>query len=99
MKLNCLIIDDEPFAGKGMEEYIREVEFLQLIAKCENPLKASGYLEKEMIDLIFLDIQMPGLSGIDFLKSLQNPPMIIFTTAFPEYAVEGYALDILDYLV
>jgi len=67
MKLNCLIIDDEPVARKGMEEYVKEVEFLQLIAKCENPMKAAPYLEQGIVDLIFLDIRMPKISGIEFL--------------------------------
>lgn len=99
MKLNCLIVDDEPMARKGMEEYIREVEFLHLIAKCENPLKATSFLAQHKVDLIFLDIQMPKLSGIEFLRTLKDPPMVIFTTAFSDYALEGYSLDIIDYLV
>ena len=99
MKLNCLIIDDEPVARKGMEEYVREVEFLQLVAKCENPMKAASYLEQGLVDLIFLDIRMPKISGIEFLKSLKDPPMVIFTTAYSEYALEGYSLNVMDYLV
>ena len=99
MTLHCLIIDDEPVARKGMEEYVKEVEFLHLVAKCENTLKATSYLEQGAVDLIFLDIRMPKLSGIDFLKSLRNPPMVIFTTAYSEYALEGYALEVMDYLV
>jgi DNA-binding LytR/AlgR family response regulator len=99
MKLNCLIIDDEPVARKGMEEYVREVEFLNLVAKCESPLKAIVFLESGNIDLLFLDIHMPKLSGIEFLKILTNPPMVIFTTAYSEYALEGYSLNIMDYLV
>ena len=99
MKLNCLIIDDEPFARQGLEEYVRELEFLQLVAKCESATKAATFLNDDKIDLIFLDIQMPKLSGIEFLKTLLNPPMVIFTTAFAEYAVEGYSLDVIDYLL
>lgn len=99
MKLNCLIIDDEPVARKGMEEYVREIDFLNLVAKCENPLKATTYLNEGGIDLLLLDIQMPRLSGIEFLKTLKNPPMVIFTTAFSEYALEGYSLDVIDYLM
>jgi DNA-binding LytR/AlgR family response regulator len=99
MKLTCLIIDDEPVARKGLEEYVNEIEFLQLVAQCENPLKASRYLNEQTIDLIFLDIHMPKLSGIDFLKGLRNPPLVIFTTAYSDYALEGYSLDIVDYLV
>ncbi|HYC86866.1 MAG TPA: LytTR family DNA-binding domain-containing protein [Chryseosolibacter sp.] len=97
--MNCLIIDDEPIARKGLEEYVRDIEFLHLVGQCDNPLKASGYLTEHQIDLIFLDIHMPRITGIDFLKTLRNPPLVIFTTAFPQYALEGYALDVTDYLV
>jgi DNA-binding LytR/AlgR family response regulator len=99
MKLNCLIIDDEPIARKGIAEYVKEVDFLHLIAQCENPLKVASELKRHTIDLIYLDIQMPKLSGIEFLKSLPNPPLTIITTAHPGYALEGYTLDIVDYLV
>ena len=99
MKLTCLIIDDEPVARQGLGEYVNEIEFLQLVAQCENPLKASRYLNEQTIDLIFLDIHMPKLSGIEFLKGLRNPPLVIFTTAYSDYAVEGYSLDIVDYLM
>lgn len=99
MKLNCLIVDDEPVARKGLEEYVRDVEFLALAGKCENAMKATTFLNQGNIDLLLLDIHMPKLSGIDFLKTLKNPPMVIFTTAYSDYALEGYALDIIDYLV
>jgi DNA-binding LytR/AlgR family response regulator len=99
MKMNCLIVDDEPIARKGMEEYVREVEFLHLVGQCENPMKASALLSEHHVDLLLLDIQMPKLSGIEFLKTLRNPPLVILTTAFPEYALEGYTLDVTDYLV
>ncbi len=99
MKLNCLIIDDEPVARKGMMEYASEIEFLHVVAQCENALKASTYLKEGTIDLLLLDIQMPKLSGIEFLKSISNPPMAIFTTAYSEYAIEGYSLNVIDYLV
>jgi len=99
MKLTCLIIDDEPVARKGLEEYVMEIDFLQLVAQCENPLKAASYLKEQSIDLIFLDIHMPKVSGIDFLKTLRNPPLVIFTTAYSEYALEGYSLDVIDYLM
>lgn len=99
MKLNCLIVDDEPVARKGMAEYVNEVEFLNLVAQCDNALKATAVMSEHEIDLIFLDIQMPKLTGIDFLKTLKNPPLVIFTTAFSEYAVEGYSLDVVDYLM
>jgi DNA-binding LytR/AlgR family response regulator len=99
MKLNCLIVDDEPLARKGMEEYVKEIAFLQLAGSCENAVKASAYLNEGKIDLMLLDIQMPKISGIEFLKTLKNPPLVIFTTAFSEYALESYSLDVIDYLV
>lgn len=99
MKLNCLIVDDEPVARKGLEEYVQEIEFLQCVASCENALKASPYLNQQTIDLIYLDIHMPKVTGIDFLRSLKNPPLTILTTAYSDYAVEGYTLDVIDYLV
>ena len=99
MILNCLIVDDEPLARKGMEEYVKEISFLQLTGSCENAVKASAFLNEGTIDLMLLDIQMPKLSGIEFLKTLKNPPLVIFTTAFSEYALESYSLDVIDYLV
>jgi DNA-binding LytR/AlgR family response regulator len=99
MKLNCLIIDDEPIARKGLEEHVQDIEFLHCVASCENALKASPYLNEQKIDLIYLDIHMPKVTGIDFLKSLKNPPLTILTTAYSDYAVEGYTLDVIDYLV
>ncbi|HEY4784960.1 MAG TPA: LytTR family DNA-binding domain-containing protein [Bacteroidales bacterium] len=99
MKINCIIIDDEPLARKGLEEYIAEVDFLDLKANCENAIAANNILRSQAIDLIFLDIQMPRMSGIDFLKTLSVKPMVILTTAYSEYALQGYELDVLDYLV
>src|SRR5687768_10670537 len=99
MKMNCLIIDDEPFARKGLEEYVHEIEFLHCIASCENALKASVHMTERKVDLIYLDIHMPKVTGIDFLKSLKNPPLAILTTAYPHYALESYTLDVMDYLV
>lgn len=99
MKLNCLIIDDEPVARKGLQEHVQEIDFLHCVASCENALKAASYLNQEKIDLIYLDIHMPKLSGIDFLKTLKNPPLTIITTAYSDYALEGYTLDVIDYLV
>jgi len=98
-KLNCLIVDDEPIARKGMMEYASEIDFLHVVAQCENAVTATSYLQIEKIDLLFLDIQMPKLTGIDFIKSLSHPPMTIFTTAYSEYAAESYSLDVIDYLV
>ena len=99
MKLKCLIIDDEPIARKGLEEHVQEIEFLDCIASCENALKASTFLNERKIDLLYLDIHMPKVTGIDFLKSLKNPPLTILTTAYSDYALEGYTLDVIDYLV
>src|SRR5688572_5848573 len=99
MKMNCLIIDDEPLARKGLQEYVQEIDFLNRVASCENALKAAPFLNGQKIDLIYLDIHMPKVSGIDFLKSLKNPPLTIFTTAYADYALEGYTLDVIDYLV
>ena len=99
MKLNCLIIDDEPLARKGLEEHVQEIDFLHCVASCENALKAAPHLNEQKIDLIYLDIQMPKVSGIDFLKSLKNSPLTIITTAYSNYALEGYTLDVIDYLV
>src|SRR4051794_20497892 len=98
-QLNCLIVDDEPVARKILEEYIADIDFLNLAGKTENPLKAASLLNQTQIDLIFLDINMPRLSGVEFLKSSVNLPAFIITTAYPEYAVEGFALNVLDYLV
>jgi DNA-binding LytR/AlgR family response regulator len=94
-----MIIDDEPIACKGMEEYITEVEFLSLVNICDNAVKAYAFLHSEKVDLIFLDIEMPKLTGIEFLQSLKNAPAVIFTTAYPDYALQGFELDVIDYLV
>jgi DNA-binding LytR/AlgR family response regulator len=99
MKLNCLIIDDEPIARKGLQEYVDEIEFLDCVGSCENALKASACLNEQKIDLMFLDIHMPKLTGIEFLKAIKNPPLTVLTTAYPDYALEGYTLDVIDYLV
>ena len=99
MKIECIIIDDEPLARKGLKEYIQDTDFLVLAGEFENALKAADILNEKKVQLVFLDIQMPKISGIDFLRSLQNPPHIIFTTAYPEYAVEGFELNAADYLL
>jgi DNA-binding LytR/AlgR family response regulator len=97
MKLKCIIIDDEPIARKILQEFIEEIDFLYLVASVENPLKAMDFLQN--VDLIFLDINMPKINGIDFLKTSKTTADIIMTTAYAEYAVESYALDVLDYLI
>ena len=97
--INCAIIDDEPLAREGMADYIREVDFLHLVSTCENPVELMNLLDRHRIDLVFLDIQMPKMNGIDFLKIVQKPPMVIITTAYPTYALEGFQLNVLDYLL
>lgn len=99
MTIQCIVVDDEPLAQKGLEEYIKEVPYLELTAICDNASQAYNLLKNKEVDLIFLDIEMPELSGIDFLKSLTQSPAVIFTTAYPEYALQGYELDVIDYLV
>lgn len=97
--INCIIIDDEPLARKGLKEYISDVDFLQLIGEFDNPLKAADLLNKGHIQLLFLDIQMPKITGLEFFRTLQHAPPVIFTTAFPQYALDGFELNALDYLV
>lgn len=99
MKITCLIIDDEPLARKGLKEYIADIDFLQLTGEFDNPVKAMDSLAREEVGLLFLDIQMPKITGLDFLKTLKHAPPVIFTTAFPQYAIEGFELNALDYLV
>ena len=97
--MNCIIVDDEPLARQGMELNIANVSSLQLLGSFSNALAASDFLRKENVDLMFLDINMPELSGLDFLRSLREAPLVIFTTAYPQYALESYELDAIDYLV
>ncbi|MCS3795262.1 LytR/AlgR family response regulator transcription factor [Niastella sp. OAS944] len=99
MILRCVIIDDEPIARKGLKEYMQDASFLHLAGEFDNPLKAADLLAHEKIDLLFLDIQMPKMTGLEFLKTLAHPPMVIFTTAYPQYAVEGFEWNAIDYLV
>ncbi|MFM7089749.1 MAG: LytR/AlgR family response regulator transcription factor [Bacteroidota bacterium] len=98
-KIKCVLVDDEPLALDVLESYIQRVDGLELTARCENALKAFEVLRNQTIDLIFLDIQMPKLNGIDFLKTIQNPPKVIFTTAYRDYALEAFDLDAVDYLL
>ena len=99
MKINCIIIDDEPLARKGLKEYITDVDFLNLTGEFDNPLKAAEIISRGEVQLLFLDIQMPKITGLDFFKTLQNAPPVIFTTAYPQYALEGFEVNALDYLV
>jgi DNA-binding LytR/AlgR family response regulator len=98
-KLNCIIVDDEPVARIGLAEYVQSIDFLALAGVGENAAKAKQLLQANNVDLMFLDIHMPQQSGIEFLRALQAPPITIFTTAYSEHAVEGYTLDVIDYLV
>jgi DNA-binding LytR/AlgR family response regulator len=97
--LNVLIVDDEPLALDVLETYIGQMSDLRLVKRCSNALEANDALKMHDIDLMFLDIQMPQLTGIDFVKTLTKPPMIVFTTAYPNYAIQGFDLNALDYLL
>lgn len=97
--IKCIIVDDEPLALDILETHIAACAPLQLIRRCRNALEAFDALHTETIDLVFLDIQMPAISGIDFIRSLKEPPAVIFTTAYAEYAVTGFELDAVDYLL
>jgi len=99
VQLKCLVIDDEPLAQDVIENYLRNFSFIRLIAKCDNALIALEWIKKQEIDLIFLDVSMPFISGIDFIRTLKNPPAVILTTAHKEFAVESYELNVVDYLL
>jgi DNA-binding LytR/AlgR family response regulator len=99
MTIRCIIVDDEPLALEGMELLVREAGFLDLRASCASASEANQVLVREPVDLIFLDIQMPRIRGIDFLRGLKDPPLVIITTAYPHFALEGFELNVLDYLV
>lgn len=97
--INCAIIDDEPLARDGMASYVSDISFLTLAATCESAVEYSTLSPQQPVDLIFLDIQMPKINGLNFLKTMQHPPMVIVVTAYPEYALEGFQLNVLDYLL
>ncbi|MDD7913703.1 LytR/AlgR family response regulator transcription factor [Polaribacter ponticola] len=99
MKTRCLIVDDEPLAIRLIEKHISQIDSLEVVATCNSALKAFEIVNTQEIDLMFLDIKMPNLTGIDFLKSLKNPPKTIFTTAYRDYALESYELETVDYLL
>jgi len=99
MKMTCIIVDDEPVARKLLQEYLDDIDFLEVKGIAENPLKANTILNSEAIDLMFLDIDMPKISGIEYLRTISNLPMVIMTTAYAEYATDGFELDVVDYLV
>jgi len=97
--IRCIAIDDEPLALKQMAAYINKTPFLEMVGQFESAMPALSFLQEEPVDLMFVDINMPDLSGMDFVKSLDNPPGIIFTTAYSEYALEGFKVDAIDYLL
>jgi two-component system, LytTR family, response regulator len=99
VKITCLIVEDEPLARNLITDYVSKVPYLALIKACTGPLEAMEELRKNPVDLLFLDVQMPELTGISFLKSLQKKPFVILTTAYSQYALEGYELDVTDYLL
>ena len=98
-KINCLIVDDEELARNLVENYINRLPHLNIVGKCANPFEAMQVLQEKQVNLMFLDIQMPDLTGIEFLKTLSQKTLVIFTTAYKEYAMEGYELDVVDYLL
>jgi len=98
-KISCIITDDEPFARKGLQGYVEKISFLDLKGVCEDALQLSDLLQQQPVDLLFLDIQMPHITGIEFIRALPRPPKVIFTTAYEQYALQGFELDVLDYLL
>ncbi|MEJ1242432.1 LytTR family DNA-binding domain-containing protein [Chryseolinea sp. T2] len=97
--MTCIIVDDEPLAIEIVEAYLEKIDQLKLLGKFRNAIEAFAFLQDHAVDLIFLDIQMPKLSGLDFIKTLKNPPKVIFTTAYRDYAIEGFDLEVVDYLL
>ena len=98
-KLRCIIADDEPIARQIIENYIQEIPYLELVASCKNAFEVLEIIERETVDVLFLDINMPKLSGLSLLKTMQQKPAVIITTAYSEYAVEGFELSVTDYLL
>ena len=99
MEIRCLIVDDEVLAQNVIEKYIESIPTLKLVGKCDHALEAISFLHNNSVDLIFLDLNMPELSGLEMLKTLQNPPLVILTTAYSEYALESYEYGVIDYLL
>ncbi len=99
MSYKVIIVDDEPLAREILESHLESLDQFELVASCQNAIEANAILQQESIDLMFLDIQMPKMTGMEFLRSLKNPPEVIMTTAYSEYAVEGFELNVIDYLL
>lgn len=97
--INCVIVDDEPLAREGIQRYAQEVEYLRIAATCENAVELIRIMDRQKVDLIFLDVQMPKMNGMDFLKITRDPPIVIITSAYPSYALESFELNVLDYLL
>lgn len=97
--LNCIIIDDEPLAREGLASYCEDITFLKVVGVCKNAMQANDLLLQGSIDLIFLDINMPLISGLDWLKTLKTSPLVVMTTAYPEYALESFEYEVIDYLI
>jgi len=97
--MKCIIVDDEPLAREGMELNIQDIPYLELVGQFNSAFAANDFIMNNNVDLMFLDIQMPGLTGLDFIRTLKKKPLTIMTTAYPEYALEGFELDVVDYLV
>ena len=99
MKTKCIIVDDEPLALEVIESHLKKFKDIEIVARCNDAIEAFEIIKKKSVDLIFLDIQMPQMTGLDFLKTLNKPPKVIITTAYREYALDGYELDVVDYLL
>lgn len=99
MKIHCQIVDDEPLAINVIKKFLEHFQYAEVVSSCENAMDAFAYISGNPVDLLFLDINMPTLNGLDFLKSLKEPPLVIITSAYRDYAVEGFELNVLDYLV
>ena len=99
MEIKCIITDDEPIARKGLKRYINKIDFLTVAGECEDAIQLNNMLKSVQADLLFLDIEMPHISGLDFLANVQNPPKVIITSAYEQYALKGYEFDVVDYLL
>lgn len=97
--MNCIIVDDEPLARDILETYVSQISYLTLVKSCKNAFEALAALQEQTIDIVFIDIQMPDISGVKFIETLTNPPLVIFTTAYSHYALNGFELNAVDYLL